>query len=98
MPAEQKILFVRTRQRHGKVPLRIKLLQGFGTVPGQHKDWAFNTLLLLFYSQILELPATVAAFALALSLIIDAISDPLVGGLSDNFRSRLGRRHVFMLA
>ena len=98
MPAEQKILFVRTRQRHGKVPLRIKLLQGFGTVPGQHKDWAFNTLLLLFYSQILGLPATVAAFALALSLIIDAISDPLVGGLSDNFRSRLGRRHVFMLA
>ena len=98
MPAEQKILFVRTRQRHDKVPLRIKLLQGFGTVPGQHKDWAFNTLLLLFYSQILGLPATVAAFALALSLIIDAISDPLVGGLSDNFRSRLGRRHVFMLA
>lgn len=97
-PTEQQVLFVRSRQRQGKVPLRVKLLQGFGTIPGQHKDWAFNTLLLLFYSQILGLPATVAAFALALSLVIDAISDPLVGGLSDNFRSRLGRRHGFMLA
>ena len=76
----------------------VKLLQGLGTIPGQHKDWAFNTLLLLYYSQILGLPATVAAFALALSLVIDAVSGPLVGGLSDNFRSRLGRRHAFMLA
>ena len=76
----------------------VKLLQGFGTIPGQHKDWAFNTLLLLYYSQILGLSATVAAFALALSLVIDAVSDPLVGGLSDNFRSSLGRRHAFMLA
>ena len=92
------VLFVRSRQRLGKVPLRVKLLQGFGTIPGQHKDWAFNTLLLLYYSQILGLSATVAAFALALSLVIDAVSDPLVGGLSDNFRSSLGRRHAFMLA
>ena len=96
--AQTKILFVRSRQRQGNVPLRIKLLQGFGTIPGQHKDWAFSTLLLLYYSQILGLTATVAAFALFLSLVIDAVSDPLVGGLSDNFRSRLGRRHPFMLA
>ncbi len=95
---KQPILFTRSRQRVGKVPLTVKLLQGFGSIPGQHKDWAFNTLLLLYYSQLLGLPATVAAFALALSLVIDAVSDPLVGSLSDNFRSRFGRRHTFMLA
>ena len=95
---KQPILFTRSQKRVGKVPLTVKLLQGFGSIPGQHKDWAFNTLLLLYYSQLLGLPATVAAFALALSLVIDAVSDPLVGSLSDNFRSRFGRRHTFMLA
>ena len=29
--------------------------------------------------------------------VVDAVSDPLVGSWSDNFRSRWGRRHPFML-
>ena len=93
-----KILFRRSESRRGKVPVAIKLFQGVGALPGQHKEWAFNTLLLLYYSQILDVPATYASIVLAISLILDAISDPLVGAYSDNFRSRFGRRHPFMLA
>ena len=29
---------------------------------------------------------------------LDAVMDPLIGQVSDNFRSRWGRRHPFMLA
>ena len=88
--------FQRPEQRNGPVPLRVKLLQGVGALPGQHKEWAFNTLLLIYYSQILGLPAGTAAAVLAVALIVDALTDPLVGALSDSYRSRFGRRHPFM--
>ena len=72
-------------------------MQGFSALPGQHKEWAFNTLLLLYYSQVLGLSASIAAAVLAVSLVIDAASDPMAGAISDSFRSRLGRRHGLML-
>lgn len=95
-PAERGVRFRRSEVRGGPVPITTKLFQGVGALPGQHKDWAFNTLLLLYYSQVLGLPATNAAVVLAVSLLLDAISDPLLGAYSDNFKSRLGRRHPFM--
>ncbi len=76
----------------------VKLRQGIGALPGQHKDWAFSTLLLLYYSQVLGLPASYAGTVLALALVLDAVSDPLMGAYSDNFKSRYGRRHPFMIA
>ncbi len=95
---QSPLLFRRAEQRSGRVPLWVKLCQGAGALPGQHKDWAFNTLLLLYYSQVLGLPASYAGSVLAVALILDAISDPLVGAYSDNFKSKYGRRHPFMLA
>ncbi len=78
------------------MPISTKLFQGIGALPGSHKDFAFNTFLLLYYSQILGVPASFASIVLAIALIVDAITDPMVGAYSDNFRSRLGRRHPFM--
>ena len=89
--------FQRAQRRQGKVPFSVKLIQGFSALPGQHKEWAFNTLLLLYYSQVLGLSASIAATVLAISLVLDAISDPMAGAFSDSFRSRLGRRHSLML-
>ncbi len=91
-------LFRRAEQREGRVPVWVKLCQGVGALPGQHKDWAFNTLLLLYYSQVLGLPASYAGAVLSIALILDAVSDPLVGAYSDNFKAKYGRRHPFMLA
>ena len=92
------VAYTREKLRDGRVPLSTKLWQGLGALPGSHKDWAFNNLLLLYYSQILGLPASMASLVLALALIVDAITDPIVGSVSDNCRSRLGRRHPFMYA
>ena len=90
--------FSRAKRRSGQVPFATKFFQGLGSLPGQHEDFAFQTLLLLYYSQILGLPASYASAVLAIALIVDAISNPLIGAWSDGFRSRLGRRHPFMLA
>ncbi len=99
-PAEELpgIEYRREKDRAGKVPISTKLFQGIGALPGSHKDFAFNTFLLLYYSQILGVPAAYTSIVLAIALVVDAVTDPMVGAYSDNFRSRLGRRHPFMYA
>lgn len=54
--------------------------------------------LLFFYSQIIGLSPALTGVALAIALAIDAVTDPLVGYVSDNWKSKLGRRHPFMYA
>jgi glycoside/pentoside/hexuronide:cation symporter, GPH family len=73
-----------------------KLLYGFGTVAYGIKDNGFNFLLLIFYNQLLGLPAQLVGLAIMMALIIDGFVDPFIGHVSDRFHSRLGRRHLFM--
>ncbi len=61
-------------------------------------DNGLTYFVLIYYSQVLGLSATLASFAVAVGLVVDAVSDPLVGWWSDHFRSRLGRRHPFVYA
>ncbi len=53
---------------------------------------------LVYYSQVLGLSPHLAGLAFGIGLVFDAITDPLVGYLSDNTRSRLGRRHPYLYA
>ena len=62
------------------------------------KTFAFGTLLLLYYNQVLGVSGTLTGIAVAIAVGFDAISDPAVGSWSDGFRHRLGRRHPFMFA
>jgi len=71
--------FSRAQRRSGPVPFATKFFQGLGSLPGQHEDFAFQTLLLLYYSQILGLPASYASAVFAIALIIDAITNPMIG-------------------
>jgi GPH family glycoside/pentoside/hexuronide:cation symporter len=90
-------------QRSARAPKRgpslaTKLAYGFGTVSYGIKDAGLKYFLLLFYSQVVGVDAWLVSLAILLALISDAISDPIVGYWSDNFRSRWGRRHPFMYA
>ena len=58
--------------------------------------YAFNGFNFLIYTVVFGLPGTMAGTAVFLSIILDAVSDPLVGYLSDRWRSRWGRRHPFI--
>jgi Na+/melibiose symporter-like transporter len=88
--------YARARQRDGKVGLATKIFQGIGALPDVFKNFAFHTLLLFYYSQVLGLPPVRASFAIGAALVVDAVFDPLVGSFSDNLKSRLGRRHLLM--
>lgn len=59
---------------------------------------AFGAFIMFYYNQVLGLPGTVVGLALGIALIFDAVTDPLAGSVSDNWHSRLGRRHPFMYA
>lgn len=78
------------------VALRTKLYFGAGAGGEAASMWTFNALLLIFYQQILGLPAGMASIALGIAILSDAITDPLIGAISDRFRSRFGRRHPFL--
>ena len=69
------------RERGGKLPLGVKLAQGIGAFPDTIKNWTFQTFVLLYYSQILGVDALLVSLALSLSLIIDAVSDPVIGSV-----------------
>lgn len=52
---------------------------------------------LVYYSQVLGLNPGLAGLAVGIGLVFDAVTDPLIGYLSDNTRSRWGRRHPWLI-
>ena len=83
---------------HNTADLSTKFFYGIGAIANGAKANGFNYLLLFFYSQVIGLPPQWVSLGIFITLIFDAISDPLVGHFSDNLRSRWGRRHPFMYA
>lgn len=80
------------------VPTGIRLFFGLGQAAESIKNWGFSTLLLTYYVHVLGISGGLVGAALAIALVFDAITDLTVGSWSDNFRSKYGRRHPFMLA
>jgi len=76
----------------------VRLAFGVGQLPEGIKSAAFGFFLLFYYNQVLGLSGTLSGSAIFIALLFDAISDPLVGSLSDATRSRWGRRHPYMYA
>lgn len=80
------------------LPLRTKLIYGFGSVAYGIKDNGFATFLLFYYNQVVGMRADLVSLAIALALIADAFIDPMVGHFSDRTRSKIGRRHPWLYA
>jgi Na+/melibiose symporter-like transporter len=81
-----------------KPSLFTRLAFGMGGAADGIKNNGMEYALLFFYSNILGVDAGLVAVVLLIALIVDAVSDPVVGYWSDNLRSRFGRRHPFMYA
>jgi Na+/melibiose symporter-like transporter len=71
---------------------------GMGSISNSVKTRGLSTFLMVFYNQVMGLPAAWVGLGTAMALIFDALVDPAVGQISDNTRSRLGRRHPYMYA
>jgi glycoside/pentoside/hexuronide:cation symporter, GPH family len=75
-----------------------KLAYAVGSTATNLKLRALSTFLVIFYNQVVGLPPQLVGSILAAALLFDAVLDPILGQISDNLRSRWGRRHPFMLA
>jgi len=69
-----------------------------GQIPEGVQSTSFGFFLLFFYNQVLCLSGFLASLAIVIALLVDAVSDPVIGSWSDGVRYRWGRRHPFMYA
>lgn len=79
-----------------RVPPGLKMFYAVGSAAEAVISVAFNAFNFFFYTNILGIPGTLAGLAITIALVFDAVTDPLVGAVSDRWRSKIGRRHPFM--
>ena len=81
-----------------RVPAAVRVGYGIGNVAYSLPYQAVATFFLFFATVVLRYPARWAGIGIAVSLVWDAVADPLAGHLSDRTQSRLfGRRHAYLL-
>ena len=88
-----------TPQHHSetKLPLKTKLAAGVGESVinlgiNMPKEFGF-----VIYNLTMGVNAVLLSFALMIPRLWDAVTDPIMGSISDNTRSRWGRRKPYML-
>jgi GPH family glycoside/pentoside/hexuronide:cation symporter len=77
---------------------RQKLAYGVADLGAALSYNAINFFLLFFLVNVLELRPMLAGSVLLLGRVVDAVTDPLMGALSDRTRSRWGRRMPYIWA
>ncbi len=80
-----------------KLSLHQKVAYGSGEIAENIKNYAISLFILFYYNQLLGLSGTLVGISLLIALLVDAITDPLTGALSDRWQSARGRRHPFMI-
>ncbi|VXC84043.1 MFS transporter [Sphingomonas sp. AX6] len=81
-----------------RVSRRTTMAYGFGAAAYGVKDSGFGTFLLLYYNQVVGIPASTVGLVIMCALVLDAFFDLGIGVASDRTRSRWGRRHPWMYA
>lgn len=87
-----------TAQGEGVISLFGKLSFGVGSVGAAVFGGVFGGFITIYYNQVIGLSNSLIGIAVMLALFGDAITDPIVGVISDRWRSRFGRRHPFLVA
>jgi len=80
-----------------RVPLPRRIAYGFGALSDNFMMNAFGALVTPIYNIGLKLDPLLVGLAIAIPRLVDAITDPLVGNLSDNTRTRWGRRRPYLV-
>jgi glycoside/pentoside/hexuronide:cation symporter, GPH family len=77
-------------------PLRAKASFGLTAAVENTQFQVYEYFLIFYYAQVLGLAGSWAGLAVAISVAVDAFTDPLIGNVSDSLRGRFGRRHTLM--
>lgn len=77
--------------------LGLKLAYAAGGLLDGVANQAVSIFFFFYATTVCGAPASLVGMAVAAGLVVDAVLDPLIGSLSDGWRSRLGRRLPFMI-
>lgn len=80
-----------------KVAVSAKVAYGLGTALDMWGHWLYPSVAYAVFNIYLGVNPAWVGIALMLNRLLDAVSDPFFGWLSDNMRSRFGRRRPFLL-
>ena len=84
-------------KQNKKLTLKVLLGYGSGDVGGNLYFTVVALLLMNYFTDIVGLPPILAGIAIMLGKVWDAITDPVVGFLSDKTKSTWGRRRPWLL-
>lgn len=88
---------VRSERRAEKLTTPVIAAYAAGAAVDGAVSNALNVFILFYLTAVCGMPGGVVGAALGFGLVADAVIDPLIGALSDGWRSRLGRRLPMML-
>ncbi len=80
-----------------KIPFKEKLAYGAMDIFGGGQGSLLSLLLTYFFTSIVGVPAEFAGTAILIAKIWDAIIDPTFGIITDNTRTKLGRRRPYII-
>ena len=80
-----------------KLPLAVAIGWGIGTVVPSIMFNVTNVFLVRFMTDFLGIAAVTAGLVVAVSKIYDAVTDPVMGTISDRTRSRWGRQRPYLV-
>ncbi|MBN2656820.1 MAG: MFS transporter [Spirochaetales bacterium] len=84
--------------KEGKMKFREMAAFAAGDLFGGGAQLVIGFFYLRFLTDVVRINPILAGTVVLLSKVWDAVSDPIMGGISDNTRSRYGRRRPYMLA
>lgn len=77
---------------HRHLPLHTRIGWGIGGIADNFMANTLFVLGMIIYVTAFNMPAGLAGLALSIPRFVDAITDPVIGNISDNLRTRFGRR------
>ncbi|MBN2340599.1 MAG: MFS transporter [Deltaproteobacteria bacterium] len=80
-----------------KVPLKQKIAYGFGSTNELWGNWLFPSMIWPVFNMYLLISPSMVGLVVMVNRLVDAVSDPFFGWLSDNTRSKWGRRRPYIL-
>jgi len=84
-------------QKRDRIPVLTKISYGLGTGLDMWGFWLYPGVAFAIFNMYLGVNPILIGLALTLIRLYDAFTDPIAGWISDNFRSKHGRRRPFIL-
>lgn len=81
----------------GRVPMKQKIGYGLGSVLDMWGHWLYPSLAYTVFNVFLGVAPGLISTAQMVKVLVDAASDAIFGWISDNTRTRFGRRRPFIL-